>query len=232
VEGIPRAAGRQAQIGSIVHALVEAAVIGFSELGDVDPTVLAEAKEIFDGPLSGFVASKKWAVCERGFRYDSLLDQCTDGPRRGEPGYEDVPDRVLPGTVDLVAIEGDTADVVDVKTGRAPSDSEQLYAQAVAIQRRFGVSTVRVRYARALKTKLEVLNEEVLDADRLDAEAGRISRLLRKLPVSEPVRGKAYCWKCDARPVCPAWTNDDYYVDPEPPDSRLYEEEVRLFEGA
>jgi hypothetical protein len=228
IEVFPREVGRAAKVGSAVHALVEAAVTGHSDLNDVDPTVLAEAKAIFAGPLSGFVAGKKWTVCEKGYRYDSALDICTDGPRRGEPGYEDVAPSVLPGTVDLVEVIGDFADVVDVKTGKPPTDSEQLCGQAVAVSRRFGVKTVRIRYVRALKTKIDILNEETLDADRLDAEAGRIARVLRKLPVSQPKRGE-YCWKCDARAVCPEWKSDDYYVDPDPPDQRMYSDDVRLF---
>jgi hypothetical protein len=225
----PRAPGRAAQIGSLVHALVEAAVTGSSMTEDVDATLLAEAKEIFDGPLSEFVRSKKWTVCERGYRYDAENDVCVDGPRRGEAGYEDVPEMVLPGTVDLVIVDGCTGYVVDVKTGKPPTDSEQLHAQAVAISRRYGLSSVRVQYARALKTKLDLLNDEEFDADRLDHEAGRIRRVLRQLPMAEPNRSNAYCWRCDARGVCPEWTSDDYYVDPDPPDSRLYADDVRLF---
>lgn len=225
----PRAPGRAAQLGSIVHALVEAAVNGGSECADVDPTLLAEGKAIFEGPLTAFVASHDWTICERGYRYDAERDIAVDGPRRGESGYESVPSMVVPGTVDLVKIEKDAALVVDVKTGQPPKDSEQLYGQAVAISRRFGVSTVRVQYARSLKTKLDVLSDEVLDADRLDAEAGRIRRLLRTLPTSRPNRGE-HCWICSARGVCPEWRNDGYFDrSRESMDPAVYDEAMSLF---
>ena len=228
-----RSSGRPAAIGRIVHALVEARVTGKAMADDVDANLLAEAMAIFEGPLLGFVDSRRWTVCEAGYRYDSRDDRCEDGPRRGEPGYDDVPSYVLHGTVDLVEVdrEASTALVVDVKTGKPPSDAEQILGQGVAISRRFGVKTVRVQYARALKTKLDILNDEVLDEDRLDAEAGRIARRLRMLPMAEPNEGE-WCQKlwCPAWSVCPAKRDrDDYVPPPAPAEASLYDDTVRLF---
>lgn len=224
-----RPTGDAAAKGRIVHSLVEARVTGHAAIEDANPHLLSEAKAVFEGPLVGFVDSRKWTVCERGYRYDSIRDTCANGPRRGEPAYDDVPDHVLYGTVDLVAIEDDTAIIIDIKTGRPPEDSEQLYGQAVAVSRRFGVSNARVMYARALKTKLELLNEELLDADRLDAEAGRIRRRLRLRPNAEPNPGD-HCWKCDAWQACPAKREErDRYVEHEPPPAALYADDARLF---
>lgn len=229
-----RASGRPAAIGRIVHALVEAKVTGKAFADDVDASLLAEAMAIFEGPLTGFIESRKWTVCEAGYRYDSRDDRCVDGPRRGEPGYDDVQSYVLHGTVDLVAIDRATSSalVVDVKTGKPPNDAEQIIGQAVAISRRFGLKTVQVQYARALKTKLDILNDEVLDEDRLDAEAGRIARHLRVLPNAEPNEGE-WCSKlwCPAWSVCPAKSGErDDYVPPEAPaDAALYDDSVRLF---
>ena len=204
VQAPPRMVGRAARVGSAVHAIVES-IVNKTLLDDTkhDADILAEAFAIAEGPLAGFVASRPWTICEVGYRYDSERDACERGPRRGEDGYDDVPMHVMHGTVDLVHIEGDEALVVDLKTGKPPEDAEQLYAQAVAISRAYGVKSARVQYARALKTKLEILNDEALDADRLDAEAGRQARLLRVLPSSEPSPG-AHCWKCDAWQSCPA----------------------------
>ena len=64
---------------------------------------------------------------------------------------------------------------------------------------------VEIGYVRALKTKVEVLDVEVLDADRLDEEAGRNAGALRRLPIAEPAPGERWCWKCSARPHCPAF---------------------------
>lgn len=205
VESTERPAGRPARIGSAVHSMVECAVKGTAKAIAEDDDIVAEAQAIFEGPLSGFVRSQEWTACELGLRYDAEADACTLGPRRGEPGYDEVGDMVLPGTLDLVRVVERKAWVFDVKTGRMPEDKEQLYAQAVAVSRLYGVDTVEVAYARALKTKLQADDVEVLDADRLDEEAGRIARVLRRLPVSEPTPGEAWCWKCNARGACPAF---------------------------
>jgi hypothetical protein len=205
VAAVERPSGRAARIGSAVHSMVECAVKGSAVALAEDDDIVAEAKTIFDGPLSGFVASHEWTACELGLRLDADADACTIGPRRGEAGYGEVPAMVLPGTLDLVLVDGDKARIYDVKTGKMPEDNEQLYAQAVAVSRLYGVSKVEVAYARALKTKLQTDGVEVLDADRLDQEAGRIARVLRKLPTSQPVPGEAWCWKCSARGACPAF---------------------------
>lgn len=205
VAAVERPAGRPARIGSAVHTMVELAVRGEVKALAEEPDIVAEAQAIFDGPLSGFVKSQEWTACELGLRYDAEADACTIGPRRGEAGYDEVGAMVLPGTLDLVLVEGTRARVYDVKSGKMPEDKEQLYAQAVAVSRLYGVDTVEVAYARALKTKLQADDVEVLDAARLDEEAGRIARVLRKLPTSQPVPGEKYCWRCNARGACPAF---------------------------
>jgi hypothetical protein len=225
---VRRPPGRAAQVGSLVHTLAEAIVGQTAYQGDVDPTLLSEAMGIASGPLADYLASEKWTGCEIGFRYDALTDVSKLGPRRGEPGYEDVGASVLPGTIDLVKVDGTKALLVDIKTGKPPRDAEQLYGQAVAVSRHYRLTEVKIAYARALKTKLEILNEEVLVEDRLDEEAGRIGGLLRRLPTAEPNRGDGkHCWFCEARPQCPEWQNDGYF---EGPRVGLYDDDVNLFE--
>jgi hypothetical protein len=206
VDAVERAPGREARVGSYTHSLVEhhlggpiPATEGYG-LDEIDA-----ANRIANGPLREWLRSYQWTAVELGVRYDAATDTAAEGPRRGAPGYEDVPAMTLPGTLDLV-IRGDSmAYVYDVKTGKPPADSEQLYAQAVAVSRLYDVSTVHVAYARALKTKFELLSKETLNADALDYHAGRIRRLLRQLPVSQPTPGDEYCWKCNARSSCPAF---------------------------
>lgn len=207
VEARPRPSGRPARVGSLVHLFVEQHVRGETvEIpAGADPHEAAEARSIFEGPLRSWLGKQSWTSVEAGLRYDAGADSCSDGPRRGEPGYEEVGAMVLPGTLDLVRVDGAHGVVRDVKSGKPPEDREQLYAQAVAASRRWKLETVEVGYVRALKTKVEELDVEMLDVDRLDAEAGRISGLLRRLPMAEPVPGDRHCWKCDARGVCPAF---------------------------
>ncbi len=205
VEQRPRPPGKEARIGTVAHHLVairQGAHVG--PLKETDDSIIAAGKYILEGPLNGYLASTEWTHCEAGLLYDAAADECIDSPRRGEPGYEDVGPMQIRGTLDLVRIEADRVVLRDVKTGRPPSDREQLYGQAVAASRRWGKSVVEIGYVRALKTKCEELDVEVLDADRLDEEAGRIARVLRRLPVAQPVPNDKCDW-CDARSACPAF---------------------------
>ena len=111
---------------------------------------------------------------------------------------------VLPGTLDLVAIADGALWIPDLKTGKQQNaHPEQLYAQAVAASRRYGITKAFVGFVFARKTKCAEPAWEPLDADRLDYEAGRIRRTLRTLPTSRPVVNDG-CVYCPARDACPA----------------------------
>lgn len=205
VDAPPRASGRPALIGNGTHWKVADVLGAHVKKPDLSDTIWAEANAIYDGPLRGWLAARTWTVCEAGLAYDASKDVCEDGPRRGEPGYDDCGPMLLRGTLDLVLVEPERIVLRDLKTGKPPEDREQLYAQAVAASRRWKRDVVEIGYVRALKTKVEELDLETLDADRLDEEAGRIAGALRRLPMSKPVPGDRYCWKCDARSSCPAF---------------------------
>ena len=204
----PRPSGTPARIGSGTHSCMEAYVTtgqAPTALPKLAPEEAAEALALFSPPVRAFIDSIPWTACEIGLRYDARTDTTTAGPRRGEPGYADIGEMVLPGTLDLVADEPGLVTVADLNTGKHVADREQLYAQAVAAARFYDVPSARVAYVYARKTKCDPPEWETLDADALDMHAGRISRLLRKLPTVQPVAGEGYCWKCDSRPSCPAF---------------------------
>lgn len=203
----PRPSGAPARIGTITHRLMETYVKGGGLVPVCPPDVDDERKEafaFFSAPVRAFLDSIPWTACEIGLRYDARTDSTTVGPRRGEPGYDEIGETVIPGTLDLVAVEPDLVTVVDLKTGKHIADREQLYAQAVAAARYYDVPSARVGYLYARKTKCDQPDWEKLDADTLDLHAGRLSRLVRRLPTAPPVAGD-YCWKCDSRPSCPAF---------------------------
>jgi len=207
VERFPRAPGDAALIGTDFHALAEHHVKGTQP-----PMVREEARRLYESPVKAFLDSVKWTACEIGLEYDAENDTARPCVRRGEPGYEDVGPMALRGTLDLVrvyTVDGvDVADVIDLKTGKKDNcKTDQLYAQAVAVSRSFGIRKLRIAFAYVRKTKFDPPVFEELDEDRLDEEAGRISRTLRRLPMAEPNRGD-WCWRCDARPACPAWLSD------------------------
>lgn len=212
VEVRERPSGKEARVGVGVHAYVDSVVKGLAHeaalrvVEDVvsDPTEAAVAKSICEGPLRAWLASTEWTRSEVGLLYSAAADAAIDGPRRGDDGYEDVSAMELRGTLDLVRIEPARIVLRDAKTGKPPADREQLYAQAVAASRRWGKNVVEIGYVRALKTKVEELDVETLDADRLDEEAGRIARVLRRLPVAQPVVNDKCDW-CEAKGACPEY---------------------------
>jgi hypothetical protein len=206
VEARERPSGKEARAGTVTHHWT-AVHLGAKvpPLTETDPTILAIGEAVFKGPLKTWLeTTATWTHCEVGLLYSAAADVCIDGPRRGEPGYDEVSAMELRGTLDLVRVEEDRIVLRDLKTGKPPSDREQLYAQAVAASRRWKKNVVEIGYVRALKTKVEELDVETLDADRLDEEAGRIARVLRRLPMAEPVVNDKCDW-CDARGACPAY---------------------------
>lgn len=232
----PRVVGAPARIGSCAHNILARRVKPDLPEESYTQDERNFAQAIADGPVTQLIASIPWDVVEQGYRYNAETDTAELGPRRGQPGYEDVGPMVLPGTLDFAkgpkSSVPDLHYVRDLKTGKPPEDSAQLYGQAVAYSRVTGATAVDVAYIRALKTKCEVLNQEILDADRLDEEAGRIRGLLRMLPTSEPVPGD-HCWKCDAWQACPAKEGERqaYAAARDEGASRLYDDSVRLFGG-
>jgi hypothetical protein len=214
VERVERTPGRAAQIGSLVHKLAECHLTGESvSMTDLDPEVVAEALALFNGPLKDWLEPWRGAYIEKGLRYDAEQDIARFGPRRGDEGYDRHGAMVLKGTLDLARIEAGEAWVVDLKSGKKENaHQEQLMAQAVAfsrlpVARTMDVRKVHVAFAFARKVRMPEVEYVTLNADDLDAAAGKIRRALRLLPTSQPQTGD-YCWRCDARPMCPAWADE------------------------
>lgn len=204
VPQVERPPGPEAQVGSLYHELQECHVTGRRIEREADPILLGKALAILNGPVKAWLDGRAWTACEIGLAYDAETDTTTVGPRRGEDGYDACGPMILRGTLDLVHLGDGYVDVIDTKTGKHVEDRSQLYGQAVAASRYYGVKRARVAYAYPRKTKFDVPELEELDENRLDYEAGRIRRALRKLPTAEPVRGD-HCWRCNAREQCPAW---------------------------
>lgn len=207
VEQFPRLSGSAAKTGTGTHTLAECAVIDFegpADLSRLSDDEAAEARKLCSEKLVAWLRAHHWTAWEIGLRYDARTDTARIGPRRGEPGYEDHGAMVLPMTLDGVHVADDLVTVVDLKSGKLVDDTAQLRAQAVAASRHYGAKRARIGYVYARKTKCDEPKWVDLSEDDLDAEAGRIGRLLRTLPVAQPVPGD-YCWRCDARPACPAY---------------------------
>jgi hypothetical protein len=216
---LARPSGDAAQVGSVVHDMADRRVKKLAPLSRsmtvYSGDIIEKAADLFKGPIGPWLDSRPWTASELGLRYDAENDSTVVGPRRGEPGYEAHGAMVLPGTLDLVHVVDREAWVPDLKTGKKDNaHPEQLYAQAVAVSRLYGVTTVHVGFAFVRKRLSPEPQWETLNEDRLDEEAGKIRRALRMLPTAEPKRGD-WCWRCDARPACPAfegtWTVSEPY---------------------
>lgn len=148
--------------------------------------------------------------------YDAENDTTTPCQMgESERDYLGVTPMHIPMRLDLVRADGDGVRVVDIKTGSKansapPHENLQLATQAVAAARHFGVDRVSVGLVHPMKTKVHEPEWFELDADALDAHAGKLYRVLRTLPLAEPNRG-SWCFRCPIGPAkgfvtkCPAW---------------------------
>lgn len=207
--------GEKARIGTLVHRLVEAHLTPGKKVheDDVDLHELAQAMEIFSGPLRGWVDA--WASgperrrVELRLRYEVDSDTVKETPRRGEPGYCRPGFREVTGELDFIKDYGTHLEVIDLKTGQKRyTNEEQLRSYAVLASRFWPTKLVRVAFLYARKTKVELTPFVDLDADRLDAEAGDLRVTLLSVPGAEPKRGD-HCFTCPlGRSRCPAYARD------------------------
>lgn len=206
--------GRAGRIGTICHRFAELCGKGLPFEGDpvldaADPHEYAEAKAIFLGPLKGWVEEWRGAPVPSAFelrvRYDAQTDTVAEVPRRDDPNYQPPGPSQATGELDFVHNHIDSVDVVDLKTGSPRNvHDEQVIAYGLLASRFYRVPKVRVGFVYARKTKITQTPWIELDADQLDAEAGRLGRTLRMLPDAEPRLGD-HCFRCPMpRSQCPA----------------------------
>lgn len=191
--------GPAAEFGTKVHALVERYVTtSLQPSGDGDEVRHALQAAMWLAPIFD---GETTVLSEVGLLYNAPQDTATNAPRRGEPGYNVTPPMHMRGTIDLAWVsDNGVLYVVDIKTGKpANAHKEQLYFQAVAMSRLLKVYTARVGFLFTRLTKVIPPDLEELDADRLDAEAGRIYRTLKRLPVMRAKVGD-YCRWCAVEP--------------------------------
>lgn len=205
----PRAPGKAALMGTEAHELLEELI-----RSKVPPDkVVLSSRDYERHALQAYawVDRQGWPThCEVGFIYNTKTDTAVLGPRRGEPGYDHCEPHEIRGTFDLVWIDGDHGRVVDYKTGSFDNAHvEQLACQAVAASRIWGLKTVEIGFLFSRLTKWVEKEFTKLSADDLDAEAGKLHGLLKRLPMAEAVDGD-HCRWCDVVPGnCPIWTNKE-----------------------
>lgn len=208
----PREAGTAAQLGTTVHATVEAMLRGTIADDGSDVYKIANRASGWVAANSGGGPTESSLIVERGFVYDSRNDKAQWGPRRGEDGYDFTPALSLRGTIDYAWVVDGVLYVVDLKTGKTQNaHPEQLYTQALAVARILGLTQCKVGFLFARKTKVIPPTWINMDADMLDSWVGVLHKRLRTLPIARAERNDGCRW-CDVLPAdCPA-TNADYTV--------------------
>lgn len=206
VELSPRSPGAKTRRGTGAHGLIEDWFWKRTPRA-VDEDVAGEARRIADQMIRWLEPKRDRILhCEVGLRYDAENDDSTVGPKRGEDGYADVGAMVLPGTLDLVLRgEDGVLEVLDVKTGdKRYVHNEQVETQGLAVARLLREKRVRVGFVYPRLTKCDEPEMWEMDETSLDVHAGIVHGLMRHLPVAQPEPGE-WCWRCDARPNCPAY---------------------------
>ncbi len=216
VEHPARPMGRPALRGVNVHRASDRYHRGESPDDDLDD----EEKGLWSSLKLWLGREPSFSHSEIPLLYDAESDTatvCEIGPD-GERDYLGVTSMAVPTRLDLIRIGVGELWVVDIKTGAransSPShENEQLATQAVAASRRFNAKRVHVGLVFPMKTKVHEPEWHTMDADLLDEQAGKLHRVLRMIPESEPVRG-SHCWRCPIGPqkgfasTCPAWANE------------------------
>ena len=216
------APGGAALVGTCVHSMAEAytkGMIGFGEFESINfdgifskyaPEVVAVAKPIFESLKGWLKKSYKWTHCETGFLYDAETDTSKEWVRRGMDGYHDHGPMQVPGTIDLLALDGTTAIIFDIKTGKKQNSHEsQLKIQAIGMARLLGVTTCKVGFVYPRKTKVDQVDIGLYMTFELDKIAAEVKATLARVPISTPTPG-LHCWRCPlGKAACPAFAQQE-----------------------
>jgi hypothetical protein len=204
---VHRASSAAAHKGTQVHRFLEevpalgrdAALLNVT---DESARALCEALDLERLPLGDGVS---WAS-EVAYSYDIHKGTAREVGRGIGRAYPE--DGGLHGTADLVSLadDGDTAIVLDVKTGHGwlpeAGESEQLKFLALAACRAHGASRARIGHLHLRDDGTPWTDWAELDAFDLDAFASSL-RMLAATTTGQPVEG-GWCRYCPAFAACPA----------------------------
>lgn len=206
---VTTATSAAANLGREVHLYVEALANG----DDADKVAagLSEAGRTFCAGLEPETLpvdlSAGW-LSEVAYGYSPANNEGRELDASGR-SYGNLPDGWLAGTADLVRVAGDTAVVVDVKTGRGwlpkPSESGQLKFLALAVSAAYGVSEVSVGHLKLRDDGRAWLELDTLDALALADARDQLMDAAARVALGEvaPKEGP-WCRYCPGFASCPA----------------------------
>lgn len=191
--------------GTRVHKLLEMAIKGETVLPREGDAPLLEW-------LKGFWPRAKNLRPEVKFALNAVTKQCRELKAKGERDYRETHIYELPGTADMVWHDPDgVLHVCDLKTGNPkylepPGPVGQLGALAVMATGALGEQRARVSYLlfKSGQSEAKLTEAAELDAQALAQVGSTLRRALLRREIAEPVPNPD-CWKCGAKPICPAW---------------------------
>lgn len=155
------------------------------------------------------------ANAEVAFAYDVLTRKAREIGRSIGREYGSLADSEIPGTADVLHVQGDHVLIQDYKSGNGyaeqlagvhdqPGNNLQLQHNALCAAKVYGKEKafVEVIYLRTGEVK-----DAAFDAFDLDAIAARLRSIWESTQNNpKPVRDRGVqCWRCPAKKACPEW---------------------------
>lgn len=215
--GVELEAGRR---GTAIHEyLASVPVLGRDVALEQVAPEYREACASIDLERLPVLDSNAWAA-EVAWAYDPEKDTARELGRGVGRRYEGLREGEIPGTADVVGISGESAVVIDWKTGRLArrgraADSMQLRFYALAAARAYGADSATIALVHILEDGGVWWDVAELDALDLDDVASDLRSMLTELGVEQErmaagevprtVEGP-HCTYCPALPHCPSRT--------------------------
>lgn len=196
---------KAAERGSRLHKLLE----------EMNPDALSQDEFLKQFPPSDFVGLKA-THRELALIYDTASD--TVRVAGADRDYKIRQETDIPGTMDVVFQGFRTVEIWDYKFGEYPvkaTQNNQLLHGALMMSKILPSATVFVLGIQQINSK--GMRNDVWVCDkftlgvfesklkRAQEKARRIQKKLEVVPDKQ--KGWGYCRFCEARPVCPAWSN-------------------------
>lgn len=210
VERLPDTTNEASATGVLTHAMIEAHLNGVCDEPVVALANVDRARVIFARWVEWWderpESRLSWQT-EVPYAISLTTGAARVLPSEGQRDYSAATPDEVPGTIDLLAFDGDVAFVWDVKTTKRPEFTteaplnSQLLTLSLAVHRAHDVAEVQagLLFANEYTARLE---PAAFDALTLDMFEDELRRKVASIPTSSPNPGK-HCRFCPARIACP-----------------------------
>lgn len=210
VDAPPMPANESMQLGTEVHAAIDAWLLGDapqpSELSEDAAPLFAAWLDWWQG--CDLAKIGKWKS-EQGYKYNPKTFTAVPLGRIVGREYGAVDADEIAGSIDALCVVGKEAHIIDWKTGMNLSgmtedakDNKQLRGYALSVAHAHGLETVHVYVARISEDGVK-LSQHTLDTFDIADAAETLRSLVNAIPSSKPSPGM-HCRRCRAVAVCPS----------------------------